>query len=399
MFRQSKILWPLLFHVSIMLILKKYGITEGVLVGDDSDHSRAKVTKRIFAAHKIFDKKTGGWFNGQTVVLLYLVTAKISLAVGFAFYQPDPAIAAWKIADEALKKQGVKKAARPAKPAPNPAYPSKLDLLIQLLPVFAFYHPTVRVKAVLADALYGSAAWMNRVSVQWPQMQVISQLHKTQKIRFRQREMTVAHYFATYPGVTQTLRLRGGEAVTVILGSARLYVNAHQQKRFVVALKYPGEEDARYLVASDLSWRAVDIASAYTLRWLIEVFFQDWKLYEGWGQLAPQWDEEGSSRGLALSLLLDHALLLHPEQQARLEQQRPACTVGSLQQHTRMEALIEVMRGVAHAENPHQRLEEILTAAKHLFPLRDSAKHMNGRDLGRLEPTLSLKYRAVACAA
>ena len=30
MFRQSKILWPLLFHVSILLILKKYGITEGV---------------------------------------------------------------------------------------------------------------------------------------------------------------------------------------------------------------------------------------------------------------------------------------------------------------------------------------------------------------------------------
>lgn len=399
MFRHSKILWPLLFHVSIMLILKKYGITEGVLVGDDSDHRRAKVTKRIFAAHKIFDKKTGGWFNGQTVVLLYLVTAKVSLAVGFAFYQPDPAMAAWKTADEALKKQGVKKAARPAKPAPNPAYPSKLDLLIQLLQAFAFYHPTVRVKAVLADAFYGSAAWMNRVSVQWPQTQVISQLQKTQKIRFRQREMTVAHYFATYPGVTQTLRLRGGEAVTVILGSARLYVNAHQQKRFVVALKYPGEEDYRYLVASDLSWRAVDIASAYTLRWLIEVFFEDWKLYEGWGQLAPQWDEEGSSRGLTLSLLLDHALLLHPEQQARLEQQRPACTVGSLQQHTRMEALIEVMRGVAHAENPHQRLEEILTAAKQLFPLRDSAKHMNGRDLGRLEPTPSLKYRAVACTA
>ena len=64
-----------------------------------------------------------------------------------------------------------------------------------------------------------------------------------------------------------------------------------------------------------------------------------------------------------------------------------------------MEALIEVMRGVVNAENPHQRLEEILTAAKQLFPLRDSAKHMNGRDLGRLEPTPSLKYRAAACMA
>jgi hypothetical protein len=94
MFRRSKVLWPLLFHVSILLILKQYGITERVLVGDDSDRQRAKVTQRIFKTHKIFDKKTGGWFKGRTVVLLYLVTAKVSLPVGFEFYQPDPAIAA-----------------------------------------------------------------------------------------------------------------------------------------------------------------------------------------------------------------------------------------------------------------------------------------------------------------
>jgi hypothetical protein len=60
MFRHSKLLWPLLLHVSILLILNKYNITEGELVGDDSDRQRAKVTKRIFATSKIFDKKTGG---------------------------------------------------------------------------------------------------------------------------------------------------------------------------------------------------------------------------------------------------------------------------------------------------------------------------------------------------
>ena len=129
---------------------------------------------------------------------------------------------------------------------------------------------------------------------------------------------------------------------------------------------------------------------------LVEVFFEDWKLHEGWGQLAPQWDEEGSSRGLTLSLLLDHALLLHPQQRARIENHLPACTVGSLQQHSRMDALIEVIRGIVDAEDPHQQLDEIITVAKRLFPLRDSAKHMNGRDLGRLEPTPSLKYRAAA---
>lgn len=399
MFRHSKLLWPLLLNVSILLILNKYNITEGELVGDDSDRQRAKVTKRIFATSKIFDKKTGGWFHGQTVVLLFLVTPKVSLPVGFRFYQPDPAVTAWKKTDAALKQQGVKKSERPPKPEPKAAYPSKLDLLLALLGEFRAYHPDFSVKAMLADALYGSAAWMNQAVRLFPKTQVISQLKQTQNVRLRQREMTVAQYFATHPGVAMTLRLRGGQTVPVILGSARLYVSAHQQKRLVVALKYAGEEDYRYLVASELSWRAVDIASAYTLRWLVEVFFEDWKLHEGWGQLAPQWDEEGSSRGLTLSLLLDHALLLHPQPRARIENHLPACTVGSLQQQSRMDALIDVMRGIIDAEDPHQRLEELLAVAKRLFPLRDSAKHMNGRDLGRLEPTPSLKYRAAACRA
>lgn len=262
MFRHSKLLWPLLLNVSIMLILNKYKITSGVLVGDDSDQQRAKVTQRIFATAKPFDKKTGGWFNGQSVVLLFLVTGQVSLPVGFRFYQPDPAVTAWKKNDDALKKQGIKKSARPARPEPNVAYPSKLDLLLDLLREFQQDHPEVQVKAILADALYGSAAWMSRAVTLFPKTQIISQLKKTQNVRFRQREMTVAQYFATYPGVNMTLRIRGDQAVTVVLGSARLYISAHQQKRFVVALKYPGEDDYRYLVASDLSWRAIDIASA-----------------------------------------------------------------------------------------------------------------------------------------
>jgi hypothetical protein len=153
MFRCSKLLWPLLLHVSIMRVLRRYGITEGVLVGDDSDRQRAKVTKRIFRAHKVFDKKTGGYFNGQTVVLLFLITPKVSLPVGFRFYQPDPAVKEWKKNEEKLKKQGVKKAERPPKPEPKAAYPSKWQLLLALLEEFKFYHPGLVVKAILADAL------------------------------------------------------------------------------------------------------------------------------------------------------------------------------------------------------------------------------------------------------
>ena len=165
----------------------------------------------------------------------------------------------------------------------------------------------------------------------------------------------------------------------------------------MVALKYEGEAEYRYLVASNMSWRAVDIASAYTLRWLIEVFFEDWKLHEGWGRFALQPGEEGSSQGLTLSLLSDYALLLYPEQSARIKDNLPACTVGSLKRKSQMDALVDVIRGIVDADDPHKKLDEIVVVAKQLFPLKDSAKHMNGRELGRLEPTPSLKYRAAAC--
>ena len=42
MFRHSKLPWELLLHIGIMLILERYGISEGVPAGDDSDRLRAK---------------------------------------------------------------------------------------------------------------------------------------------------------------------------------------------------------------------------------------------------------------------------------------------------------------------------------------------------------------------
>jgi hypothetical protein len=50
-----------------------------------------------------------------------------------------------------------------------------------------------------------------------------------------------------------------------------LYVCAHHTKRFIVALKYEGEDSYRSLIASDLTWRTPDIVQAQTLRWLVEI--------------------------------------------------------------------------------------------------------------------------------
>jgi hypothetical protein len=72
--------------------------------------------------------------------------------------------------------------------------------------------------------------------------------------------------------VEVTLRVRGGKDVKATVSSARLKVTAHGKKRLVVALKYEGESDYRYLVATDMTWRTRDMIQAYTLRWLVEIY-------------------------------------------------------------------------------------------------------------------------------
>lgn len=96
MFRHAKLPWAGMLQVGVGMILKQYGITEGILATDDSDHQRSKRTPQLFRTHKIKDKGSGGYINGQNIVLLILVTPKVSLPVGFEIYQPDPAKQAWQ---------------------------------------------------------------------------------------------------------------------------------------------------------------------------------------------------------------------------------------------------------------------------------------------------------------
>ena len=394
MFRNSKLPWPHLLQASFSALMRILHIKSGVLVLDDSDHRRAKTTTRIYGAHKIFDKKTGGYYNGQCLMFLVLVTKSVTLPIGFRFYRPDPKFRAWEKEDKRLAKEGVKASQRPKAPKPDPEYPSKNELALALIDDFHRNHPEVTITSVLADAAFGTREFMEAASSKAKCKQVISQLRENQKVMYKNKWISVKDYFSKHEGVSQTVSVRGDKTNEMTVGSARLMVKAHGTKRFVIAVKNEGEAEYRYLVAADVTWRTLDILQCYTLRWLVEVFFEDWKLYEGWPGMAKQPDEEGSLRGVILSLLLDHALIIHPEQRACLENRIPARTVGSLKRAAHGEALIAIIRSILLKTDPLRMLEELAEKIKTLFPLASSKKHMSGRDLGRQEATPSLARRA-----
>jgi DDE superfamily endonuclease len=393
MFRHSKIPWDQLLVASVRVILRHHGSTSGSLVIDDTDNQRSKSAKVLAHLYKLRDKESGGYIWGQSLVFLLLVTAKISIPVGFAFYQPAPELSAWYKQEKTFKKQGVPKKQRPPKPAPNPQYPTKEQLALRLLEAFKVHHPGVRIHCIMADALYGTATFVDGASALFSGVQVISQIRSNQNIRVGTHDQHVADYFATHPGTPYPIRIRGGEEVVAMVGSARLYVGAHHTKRFVVAIKYAGEETSRYLIASDLSWRTLDVVQGHTLRWLVEVFIQDWKSHEGWSQLTKQPGEEGARQSVILSLLVDHSLFVHPDQQSQLQNNLPAYTVGSLRANGQVECLVDVIDDLVSSDDPQDKLKRFTKALHEVFAFGCSEKHMIQRQLGRLEPTPSLKYR------
>jgi tRNA U34 2-thiouridine synthase MnmA/TrmU len=103
-------------------------------------------------------------------------------------------------------------------------------------------------------------------------VQVLSQIRSNQNMRVGKRAQHVADSFATHPGTPHRIRMRGGAEVSAMVGSARLYVCSHKTKRLIVAITYEEEETSRSLIASDLSWRTLEIVQGHTLRWLVEIF-------------------------------------------------------------------------------------------------------------------------------
>jgi hypothetical protein len=91
--------------------------------------------------------------------------------------------------------------------------------------------------------------------------------------------------------------------------------------------------------------------------------------------------------------------LLHPEQQARVARQAPLLTIGSLQRHLQAESFVAWLKTWLTEETACDKVEQLTQTIRALFPLQPSKKHMNARPMGRLEPTPSLRYRALSAQA
>jgi len=379
MFRRSKIDWNKLLKGSIRVILEKYDIKSGSLELDDTDRERSKNAKQIYGLGKQKDKKSGGYFNGQSILVLLLVTKKISIPVGFEFYRMDRVLGAWKKEDKRLKSKGVKKRNRPKEPVRDRAYPTKNEIGIGLIRSFKADFSEIKIKAIKADALFGTAEFVDGVAAIYPNSQVISQIRSNQKVVINGKEYEVEKYFNKRAAIEGKMVIRGGKKVTIYYSSVIGKVKSHGKKRLIIALKYEGEATFRYIIAQNMTWRVQDVLACFSLRWLVEVFFQDWKMYEGWGQLTKHVGEEGSRQSLILSLLFDHCLLSHPTQAARIKYNLPLYTVGSLRDKLSVESLLQVFKHILEQDEPKKYLEQLTENIDKVYMLRVSSKHLSGR--------------------
>ena len=386
----SKICWDNLFLKSILRLIFLFG-AKGFLVIDDSDRLRAKSTSKLFGIQKLRDKKTGGYATGQNIVLLLFVTEKMTFPVGFRFYIPDPEWVAWRAEDRKLRDQKVPAKMRPKKPERSADFPTKITIAGKLIERFRALVPVANIIAIDADAAYSCAEFTKKCESSFPGVQVVSQIRANQLVRFgNQKLKSVRDVFASRSAVTTKIVLRGKIEQVISYCSMRLWVRSQQRVLHVIALKYDNETEYRYITATDLTWRGLDVVRAYSKRWLVEVFFQDWKTYNGWGKSACQRGVEGARRGVILSLLVDHFLLSHPLQLARVKTGVAAFTSGTLQRYLQSKAIFDSVAQILEVPNPKQALQELFNSIEKWVEFRTSDKHMTGRELGDFIPTASL---------
>ena len=127
----------------------------------------------------------------------------------------------------------------------------------------------------------------------------------------------------------------------------------------------------------------------------MEVFFEDWKQYDGWGVGALQRSAEGAVRGVFLSLLVDLFLLFHQHTDKSLREhgRSELYSAGTVIRFLQAEAIHQAIEGVLDAENPRKKLAQIREKLLDIAEKRVSLKHASDWDMSALEASPSLVPR------
>ena len=208
MFRHAKIPWEFLLQMSLGVILRQYAMTHGVLVVDDSDKKRCKVTKRIFKAYKLYDKTSGGYLHGQTIVSV--ASPRESPCPPRSRFTCQSHPDSLEQSGQTTPTAGHFPPTTSPKPSKNSDDPTTQEMALALLEEFRRAHPRMEITLVLADALYATAPFMEQASRLFGGTQVISQLRTNQNVRFRGKLISIEQYFTRSPGVPQTMRIPWG---------------------------------------------------------------------------------------------------------------------------------------------------------------------------------------------
>ena len=268
----KRIPWDYLLIASSRALIKAFGISKCHLVVDDFDRGRSKRTSKIYGTHKVRNKNGGGFISAQNIVLLCLVTPKITFPVFAMFYRTDPVQKAWRKEDRRLRKLKIRKKMRPKQPDLNTDYPGKKKIAVKLFRKFKYYFSGIDIKSISGDSAYLSMQMKAEVESVFPDVQFISQLRRNQCIMLtRNQSIRVDQYFERRKPKEEIFCLRGHLDKKIYFQSARLFVKAHSKVSHIVAYRYEGEEKYRFICASELTWRAEDIVRAFAYRWLVEV--------------------------------------------------------------------------------------------------------------------------------
>ena len=392
MLRRSKIPFDRLFWGAIKLLFELFDIKDIVITIDDTERERSKQCRVLPFVRKAICKATGGWVQAQNIVFFVLVTDRVTIPIWFHFHRPA------KLSKD--EKEICRKNPKRTKEFDG-SYRTKVDLACiglfivarMLRKLGAELGVPLKVRAITADNGFASAQVQHAV-VKHFGCQFVSKANPNQKVIYRRKETTLDKFFSRFSTVKKAMIIRG-KKIHIEYKAARIFVKSYGRKVCVVALRYQDDKSWQYIFGTDLTWTAESNIKTYGLRWLVEVFFEDWKQYDGWGVGALQRSAEGAARGVFLSLLADLFLLYHQRTNPKLQEhgRHELYSAGTVVRYLQAESIHQAIEDVLDHENPREKLFEIQKELLRVAEKRVSLKHSNKWDFEGLAPTPSLSAK------